>query len=156
MNALQRIAIDYANMDEDETKRDATQKPKRKNKKRTFCKVCGGTDHVRSTKHKCPKHKDYVQPVAKVCRAKPGRPFGTTRQYCRLCGPEVTDHVNCSKRLCPKHPEYKPKTTRSPTEYNVFVKAHFKEVKQLLGGDKANFAETMKLTGVLWNYQKNK
>lgn len=33
------------------------------------CKTCGGTDHRRCTKHKCPKHPDYDPPKPKLHRS---------------------------------------------------------------------------------------
>lgn len=163
MNSIEQLAKDYP-IEEDEKEPEQielpSKKPRRKNKPRTFCKVCGpeATDHFRCTKYKCPKHKDYVSSLEKSEKPKRGRPVGTARKFCKLCGPEVTDHVNCSKKKCPQHPEYKERILRAPNGYNIFVKTHFQEVKEILKkqGKDGDFGETMKLTGILWNYQKDR
>mmetsp|Transcript_15999 Transcript_15999/g.34803 ORF Transcript_15999/g.34803 Transcript_15999/m.34803 type:complete len:142 (+) Transcript_15999:98-523(+) len=33
------------------------------------CRTCGGTDHRRCTKHKCPKHPNYDPPRPRLCRS---------------------------------------------------------------------------------------
>ena len=116
------------------------------------CKRCGSTDHIRSRKTNCPAHPEYVQKEEVEVVKKPrGRPKGSKKTCCNRCG--ATDHVNCSKKKCPLHPEYKPKRARVSSEYNLFVRRYLPEVNKVLGKD-ANFADAMKLTGLLWKSVK--
>lgn len=139
LSALEQIKVFYS------------EEPKRKNKKRTFCKKCGRTDHVRSTKLKCPLHVNYVP--KDTTPKKKGRPFGTKRIYCKLCGPNVTDHVYCTKKKCPKHPEYKASKKRKVSEYHLFIKNYFSK-KKMTGKD-LDFHNTMKLARMIWKSSKN-
>ena len=137
LSALEQIRVLYS-------------EPKRKNKKRTFCKKCGGTDHVRSTKFKCPMHPNYTQ-INRLTK-KRGRPFGSKRAHCKVCGPMARDHINSTKKKCPNHPEYKAPKKRTISNYHLFIKKYFSIQKR--AGKDLDFQNTMKMARIIWKTNK--